>query len=101
MHARPKRNGFLDGQAWIEGGIAVLEYHLDFAAVFREVKRARADGLAVEQHFAGVRRNDLNDQARECGLATAGLPHNAERFALGNVERNTVDGADCATSFAL
>src|SRR5258708_3523724 len=92
MNARPERHGLLDREARIERGVAVLEDHLNFAAVGDEIERVRADNFAIEQELARIGRDDLHDEACERGLAAAGLTDDAKRLALGDVEAHAVDG---------
>src|SRR5258708_2283463 len=100
VHPRPERDRLLDGETRIERGVAVLEHHLHLAAGLREFQFPGSDGLPVEQQFARVRRHDLHGWAGERRLPAAGLADDAECLALGDVERDTVDGPYRAASFA-
>src|SRR3954447_3783106 len=89
-----------DRLARVERRVRVLEDHLHLATERLELALREAGDVpaAVLDRPAG-RVEQAGDQARRGGLAAAGLPHQAERLALHDVERHAVDsvhGADLA-----
>src|SRR5260221_4641911 len=77
MNARRERHGLLDREARIERGVAVLEDHLNFAAVGDEIERVRTDNFAIEQELARIGPDDLHDEASAPGLAATRLTHDS------------------------
>jgi hypothetical protein len=92
MHARGKGNRILDGQAWVERGIRILEHHLHLAAHVGDADAIeRADHFAIENRVADVRLNQADEQAGGRRFAATGFADDAERLALGNRKGNIVD----------
>ena len=77
VHDRAEGDRLRNGQARIERGVAVLEYHLHLAAVFLQRQFPRTDSLAVEDDLARRRIHQRHDQAGGRRLAAAGLAHDA------------------------
>src|SRR4051812_963470 len=89
-----------DGLARVERRVRVLEDHLDLAPErLQLLAREARDVAALVLDRAARRVEQAGDEARRGALAAAGLPHDPERLALGDVERDAVDrvhGTDLA-----
>jgi hypothetical protein len=93
--------GGVDGVARVEGGVGILEDHL-------EVEPPLADGFvgqggevfSLEDDCSGGGALELHDGAREGGFATAGFSDETEDFPLFDGEADSVDGADGGGGFA-
>src|SRR5918993_5794545 len=86
MNLRAEGDRRLDGQSRIERRIAVLEDHLNLAAIAPEPEVLRADRLAVEERLARIRRDELHEQPRRRRLAAARFADDAERLAFDHLE---------------
>ena len=83
--------------ARVQGGVRVLQHHLDVAAHLTElagVEGRDVPTLVEELTLGGLLQG--HDEAPERGLATAGLTHHAQGLAAVEVEVHTIDGADVA-----
>ena len=100
------------GHARVERGEGVLEDHLDLGAHRAHLPRGQCEQIddgavrPMEQDLAfkadpgdGVAQ-ECDDRLGERALATAGLPDEAEGFALVEGERDVVDGAYLADASA-
>ena len=88
---RPEHDRVLDGQAWVEGGIRVLEHHLHLAPELAQARRVvRLDGLAVEDDAAGIGADEVHEQARGRRFPAARLADNAQHLARQHVEVDIV-----------
>ena len=92
MNLGTERDRFLDRQARIERGVAVLKHHLHAAAQFTQRQRA-ADLHAVIDDVAGIALHQVHQQPRGGRLAAAGFADDADGFALGDGEGNIIDRA--------
>ena len=91
-----------DGEHRIERCHRILEHHRKRARpqLAQGVRRKAREILPVEQHAAGELRllgHELQDRARQHGLAAAGLADNAERPARVEREIDSVDSTEIAT----
>ena len=101
-------NGFrellADAVQRVERGERVLKNRANLAAtdVAQLVVVQVVNALAFQQHLTAgnaARRLQQANDGRACQrLACAGLAHHTEDFTGGDVERNVVDGAQCAAS---
>ena len=87
-----ERDRFLDGEAWVQRGIAVLKHHLHAAAQFAQRQRA-ADLHAVIDDVAGIALHQVHQQPCGGRLAAAGFADDADGFALGDGEGDIIDRA--------
>src|SRR4029077_5740430 len=95
VHARAIGDGFHDGQARIERGIAVLKHDLYVAAQLAHRQALlSAHQVAVEHNRAFVLGDEPHKHTGERGLATAGFADHAHRLALEHRERDMVHRLD-------
>ncbi len=89
-------NDIVHLRALVERGHRVLENHLYAAGdfVIQRAGNAAVDLFAVKGHLAARSGMNADDGAADGGFARAGLPHQAEGFALEDVERNAVHGGE-------
>src|SRR5919108_758423 len=81
-----------DRHAGVERGVRVLEDDLHLAPHAPEILALqRGELLAHEAHGAGRRADELEDRVAGGRLPRAGLAHEAERLALGDLEADAVD----------
>jgi hypothetical protein len=93
MHERAKGHGILHRHPRIERRVAVLEHHLHVAPQCRDGDAMRgADRFAIEDQFACVAFDEMQQQACQGGLAAAGFSDDAQGLTLEERERNAVDG---------
>ena len=79
----------------VQRGVRILEDHLDLAPDRHHLPpRETRDVGALEVDRTGRRVVEPGDQATGGGLATPGLPHQAERLALAQREGHPVDRLD-------
>ena len=86
----------VDPKPRVEARIGVLEDHLD-AAAQQPARLHLFDGAhrdAVDDDFAGGRRQQPDHHAGHRGLARTGFADEGEGFALGDVEGHAVDGLE-------
>ena len=76
-----------------------LEDHADAPALGRQVEAAAGDAHAADLDAAAVERLEAGDQAQERGLAAAAGAEQGEQLALGQRQRDAVDGRDGAEMF--
>jgi hypothetical protein len=88
MHPGREADGLLDGQARVQGGVGILEHHLQPAAIGADrqpaVLVAAAHRLAVEHQLPRIGVEQAHQQPRGGGFPAAGFPHDAERLALAD-----------------
>src|SRR5262249_22573501 len=84
-----------DSLAGVQARIRVLEDHLHLAPQRPQRSGLEvADRLSVEEDVSGGRLEQADDAAAERRLAASGLADEAHRLALGNAQRDVVDGVD-------
>jgi hypothetical protein len=72
----------------------VLKYHADAAPV----RRQGLDGIAVEHHFAGVRRFEAGDSAQHRRLAAARRTEQRHELARADMQAEVTHGFDPAAA---
>ena len=94
-----------DGQHGVEGRHRLLEDHRDLAPAHTAhgffVEREQVTALeedAAADDAAGRRGDEPHDRQRADGFAAAGLAHERDGLAFGDVPRHAVDGADDAAA---
>jgi hypothetical protein len=81
----------------VEGGVGVLEDHLQVAPGGEEFRaRGRGQVAPVQDHAAGGRGDQLQDRAGEGRLAAARLPDQPEHLPRADREGDAVDRPDRA-----
>src|SRR5215207_8907167 len=83
-----------DGQVREDG--VVLEHHAGVALV----RRQRVDAPGAETHLPALELREAGDHPQERGLAAAGGPKQSEELAIGDGDRDVVDGAHGAEGSA-
>ena len=98
----PECHRIADRHARVERRVGVLKHHLDLPAqrVDGEPLR-RADGVPVENQFAGIGDNQVEEQPGEGRLAATRLADDAEGLALAHGERDAVDSLHRLAACAL
>lgn len=87
--------GAEDAHARIEGGVRVLEDHLEVRTAFPDFARGECGKVgAVEDDTAGGEGLQLHDGSGERGFATAGLTDQTENAAFFQAEAHIVHRAD-------
>lgn len=90
-----------DGHARIEGGVGILENHLEVESVAADLRFWQGAEVApVEDGAAAGGGLELHDSAGEGGFSAAGFADEAEDFAFFDVEGDAIDGADDFIFFA-
>src|SRR5712671_3082024 len=81
-----------DSEARVEGGVGVLEHHLELAPVGPHLAaRQSVDAVALDADLALCRLEQFEDGLARGRLAAAALADEAQGLPLGNLERNAVD----------
>src|SRR5204863_3974435 len=102
LDERTERHRITDRHARIERSVGILEYHLHLPAQGIDADPVwHVDGVAVEHQLAGIRGDEMQQQARQGRLAAARLPDDAQGLALLNIERYAVNRLDRFAAAAL
>jgi hypothetical protein len=81
--------------ARIQGAGGILENDLHLPPKRLEAGAAGGDDIcSFKAHLARSGRNQLEDGAAHGGLAAAGLPYQAQGFALSDIEAHAIDRPD-------
>ena len=78
-----------NGHSGVQGGIRVLEDHGSPFPIVLQVLPG-LEGLSVKNDLTGGGLVQMQQRSAHGGLAAAGLPHQPQRFATANGERNII-----------
>ena len=91
-----KGNAVFNRQAWVQGGIGILEHHLHLAAIFLQRNPAAEvippHGIAIKDHLPRAGVEQAHEQAGGGGFAAATFAHNAQGFTLADAEGHAIHG---------